>query len=77
MKSENQSNRYYVGIDAGSVSLNGIVIDRERSVVHVYPYKRHLGKVEEALSGLDQVLEDDRGEADVAVVSCVRIGNQP
>jgi predicted CoA-substrate-specific enzyme activase len=52
MKSENQSNRYYVGIDAGSVSLNGIVIDRERRVVHVYPYKRHLGRVEEALEGL-------------------------
>ncbi len=49
MKSEIQSNRYYVGIDAGSVSLKGIVIDRDRRVVHVFPYRRHLGRVEEAL----------------------------
>ena len=52
MTSEKRSKQYYVGIDAGSVSLNGVVIDQGRRVVHVYPYKRHLGKVEEALEGL-------------------------
>lgn len=46
----------YVGIDAGSVSLNCIVIDREKQVVYESPYRRHLGKVEEEVLGLMQDL---------------------
>jgi predicted CoA-substrate-specific enzyme activase len=41
------SGRYYMGIDAGSVSLNCAVINQNREIVHTEPYRRHLGKVEE------------------------------
>ena len=41
------SGRYYMGIDAGSVSLNCAVINQDREIVHAEPYRRHLGKVEE------------------------------
>ena len=42
-----KSERYYVGIDAGSVSMNCIVIDEDRNIVHESQYIRHMGKVEE------------------------------
>jgi predicted CoA-substrate-specific enzyme activase len=41
------SGRYYMGIDAGSVSLNCVVINQDREIVHTEPYRRHLGNVEE------------------------------
>ena len=44
--------RFYVGIDAGSVSLNCIVINNNKKVVYELPYQRHLGKVEEGVCQL-------------------------
>jgi predicted CoA-substrate-specific enzyme activase len=38
---------FYVGIDAGSVSLNTVVINQSRELVYESPYKRHMGKVDE------------------------------
>ena len=46
-KDKEDRDRYYVGIDAGSVSLNCIVIDQNREIIYESPYNRHLGKVEE------------------------------
>lgn len=37
---------YYIGIDAGSVSINAVVINKNGELVYEYPYKRHFGKVE-------------------------------
>jgi predicted CoA-substrate-specific enzyme activase len=37
----------YVGIDAGSVSINCAVIDQKRNFVFESPYLRHFGKTEE------------------------------
>jgi len=52
------ANHLYVGIDAGSVSLNCVVIDEEKKIIYEAPYKRHLGKVEEeALVLLEDILE--------------------
>jgi len=34
---------YDVGIDVGSVSINGVVIDERRQVVIETPYLRHFG----------------------------------
>jgi predicted CoA-substrate-specific enzyme activase len=48
--------RLYVGIDAGSVSLNGMVIDGGKNIVYESPYLRHLGRVEEEVLGLLQDL---------------------
>ena len=41
--------RYYVGIDIGSVSLNCIVIDQKKEILYESPYCRHFGRVEEEL----------------------------
>ena len=50
-KLRGNADRYYAGIDAGSVSVNGIVINQDREVVYEAPYKRHLGKVDEGGGG--------------------------
>ena len=41
------SERLYAGIDAGSVSLNCIVINNKKEIVFEAPYGRHIGKVDE------------------------------
>ena len=56
------TDRYYVGIDAGSVSLNCIVVNDKREVVYESPYNRHMGKVEERLLALLQDLYEKFGE---------------
>jgi len=50
--SGDNSDSYYVGIDAGSVSLNCIVINQAKEIIYESPYNRHLGKVEEAIMEL-------------------------
>ena len=65
IKRENQpqdSERYYVGIDVGSISLNCIVINHKREVVYESPYDRHLGKVDEAVLALIQDLYKEFGQ---------------
>ena len=58
------ANYLYVGVDAGSVSLNCVVLDEEKNLVYEAPYKRHLGKVEEeALTLLEEILERFGGDA--------------
>jgi predicted CoA-substrate-specific enzyme activase len=57
-----QSDRYYVGIDAGSVSLNAIVINQDKRILYEAPYKRHMGKVEEEALALIQDLRQRLGE---------------
>lgn len=37
---------YYIGIDAGSVSVNAVVISNKGDIIYEYPYKRHFGGVE-------------------------------
>jgi len=39
----------YIGIDAGSVSVNGIVINDKKEILFESPYRRHLGRVEEVV----------------------------
>ena len=48
--------RYHVGIDAGSVSINCIVINQHKELVYEFPYTRHQGRVEEKTAELIQVL---------------------
>ncbi|MBW1797773.1 MAG: CoA activase, partial [Deltaproteobacteria bacterium] len=64
-KSHQDSNQLYVGIDAGAVSLNCIVLNEKREIVFESPYKRHLGKVEEAVPALIQDLYDKVGEESI------------
>lgn len=41
--------KYYIGIDAGSVSVNSVVMSCDREILHESPYYRHFGKIEEAV----------------------------
>ncbi len=61
--------KLYVGIDAGSVSLNCMVIDHQKRVIFESPYKRHVGKVEEEVLRLIQGLFEKFGEEAVQTVS--------
>lgn len=56
-----QSESYYVGIDAGSVSLNAVVLDENKKIVYEAPYKRHMGRVEEETLRLIGDLEERLG----------------
>jgi len=68
-ESAGNSDRFYVGIDAGSVSLNCIVIDRGRQIVFESAYKRHLGKVEEEARTLLKGLYKKYGEENIESLS--------
>ncbi len=62
-KNRENSNKYVVGIDAGSVSLNGVVINQGKELIYESPYKRHLGKVkEEVLKLIHELYEEFGGE---------------
>jgi predicted CoA-substrate-specific enzyme activase len=63
------SEQYYVGIDAGSVSLNCIVINDRREIVYESPYDRHMGKVEERLFALLNDVYSEFGEEKIKSVS--------
>ena len=56
------SDSYYVGIDAGSVSLNAIVINQDKKIIYEAPYKRHMGKVSEETLALIQDLQQRLGQ---------------
>ncbi|RLB40573.1 MAG: CoA activase, partial [Deltaproteobacteria bacterium] len=47
-----EDDRLRVGIDAGAVSLNAVVLDEAGSVVYEAPYRRHMGRVEEGVAAL-------------------------
>jgi len=40
---------YYIGIDAGSVSVNAVVVNNKGELIFEYPYKRHFGGVETSI----------------------------
>ncbi len=60
-KNREDSNKYVVGIDAGSVSLNSVVINQANEIIYESAYKRHLGKVEEELLRLIHELYERLG----------------
>ncbi|MGD9158404.1 MAG: acyl-CoA dehydratase activase [Desulfobacteraceae bacterium] len=45
-------NKYYIGIDTGSVSINSVVINSDWQIVYESPYHRHFGKIEDAVHDL-------------------------
>jgi predicted CoA-substrate-specific enzyme activase len=61
--------RHYVGIDAGSVSINGIVIDQDKNVLYESPYRRHFGKVEEEVFKLVQGIYSRFGEKNIRAIA--------
>ena len=63
------SGELYVGIDAGSISVNCIVISDKREIVYEFPYHRHFGKVEEVVSSVIQSLYKEFGEERIRSIS--------
>jgi activator of 2-hydroxyglutaryl-CoA dehydratase len=63
------SDRLCAGIDAGSVSLNCIVVDERGEIICELPYQRHLGKVEEGVLTLVKGLHQQLGEERIRSVS--------
>jgi predicted CoA-substrate-specific enzyme activase len=63
------SKKYTVGIDAGSVSLNCMVINQNRKIVFESPYKRHFGKIKEAVLDLVTHLFETLGENHIRSIS--------
>ena len=68
-KSLQDSDLYYVGIDAGSVSLNCIVINDKKEIVCEFPYERHIGKVEKMVLSLIQCLHEKFGQESIRSIS--------
>ena len=46
------SQRCFVGIDIGFTSLNCVVIDERKRILHEHPYTRHFGNIEALHSSL-------------------------
>lgn len=61
--------KLFVGIDAGSVSINCAVINGKREFVFEYPYQRHFGKVEEKTGRMIEDLFDRFGKTAVESIS--------
>ncbi|MBW2707864.1 MAG: CoA activase [Deltaproteobacteria bacterium] len=59
----------FAGIDVGSVSLNGVVINRDREIVYEAPYERHLGKVNERVLALIEDFYRRFGEDGIGSIS--------
>jgi len=72
MKSQDKqgaSEKHYVGIDVGSVSINCVAINQAKEVVYESPYKRHLGKVEEEVEHVLVPLFETLGRESIAAVA--------
>ena len=61
--------RYYVGIDIGSVSLNCIVIDQNKKLLYESPYCRHFGRVEEELVRILDIVYRTFEQDNISVVA--------
>ena len=69
MTRRTQTNKYFVGIDAGSVSLNALVMNEFKAIVYELPYKRHFGKVEEETLSLIQHLYEKFGQETIRSIA--------
>jgi predicted CoA-substrate-specific enzyme activase len=58
-----------VGIDVGSVSLNCIVINKNKDIIYEFPYKRHFGKIDEEILDLFERLFEKFGENNIRSIS--------
>jgi predicted CoA-substrate-specific enzyme activase len=56
---ESSSLSLFAGIDAGSVSVNCIVVDQNGAILYEAPYRRHMGKVEETAGSLLRLAEKE------------------
>ena len=62
---------FYIGIDAGSISLNCVVIDQDRRIIYESPYSRHMGRIEEKLLELVNEQYHKLGRENIKAIMCV------
>jgi predicted CoA-substrate-specific enzyme activase len=60
-----KTDKYYVGMDIGSVSVKGVVIHQGKNIIYEAPYRRHMGRVEEEVLTLIQELYKRFGEENI------------
>ena len=60
---QNSKDNYYVGIDAGSVSLNAVVINSNKELIFESDYKRHFGRLNQEVYALMEMLFSRFGES--------------
>jgi predicted CoA-substrate-specific enzyme activase len=68
-RGENNTKGYYIGIDAGSVSLNSVVINQDKEIIYESPYFRHLGRIEEAVLELIKKQYDEFGKDRIKAIA--------
>ena len=67
---------YYVGIDAGSVSLNAVVINSNKELVFESDYKRHFGRLNQEVYALVDRLFNRFGESNIRAVGFTGVHGQ-
>jgi len=63
------SQQCFVGIDIGFTSLNCVVIDERKRILHEYPYTRHFGNIEVLHSSLIEGLSGIIGKGKITAVA--------
>jgi len=66
---EKMGNKFYVGIDVGSVSVNCAVIDEDEKIIYEAPYRRHFGKVEDVVFETVKEVYERFGKENIKAVS--------
>jgi predicted CoA-substrate-specific enzyme activase len=63
------ANGLYLGVDAGSVSVNAVLINGDGEIVFETPYKRHFGRVEQEVHAVIHQAGERFGEENIRSVS--------
>lgn len=69
LSDKKSSKGLFIGIDAGSVSINSIVMDGDKNIIHESAYLRHFGRVEEALHDILMDLFRQFGHENIRAVA--------
>ncbi len=69
MDNHTYTDRFHAGIDAGSVSINCVVITQDRQIVYEAPYKRHFGKITTGIVSLIRDLYSRFGQEQIESIS--------
>jgi predicted CoA-substrate-specific enzyme activase len=68
-QSQKSSTKLHVGIDAGTVSLNCVLVNEAGDIVYEHPFMCHFGRVEEKVLELIRYIYDKFGEENSASIS--------
>ena len=66
---ERSGNQLYLGIDAGSVSVNAVLINGQGEIIYEAPYKRHFGRVEDEVFGIIRLISERFGKRNIGSIA--------